>query len=159
MYLATSGLLESALSAIKSDLDGGTIYLFAGSPPSGADLALDMVGTHTQVAALTIEDGGDGLVWDAPSGGMLSKPVDAVWEGLVAFDGVSSAETTLSPTFFRACSAGDTGRDSAPSLPRIQGSVGGPNSDADFRLTASSVTANGSNKVGASIANIRLSSG
>lgn len=158
MYIATSALLNTALSAIKDALGGGKIYLYAGTAPSTADSALDMLNAHTQVAVLSLDNSGGGLVWDAPVDGVLNKPVDAVWEGYVAFDGKQSAETTLTPTFFRACAAGDDGR-SAAALPRIQGNVGGPNSSADFRLTAATVTASGSNKVGASIASIRLSGG
>lgn len=158
MYQATSGLLEAALNAIKSQLDGGTIYVFSGAAPASPGAALDMASTHTQLAAITVNGSGTGLTFDAASGDTLNKAAAETWKGLVAFSGYQSASTTLTPTFFRFCKSGDNGQ-GATTNARLQGTVGGPNSGADLRLTADTVTANGSNEIGASIATVTLSGG
>ncbi|WP_454262113.1 hypothetical protein [Pseudoxanthomonas mexicana] len=142
---ATVGLDNAELAAAKAELDGGFCFLFAGPEPDSADEALDMGALHTEVVKLSLGgDGVTGLVFDAPSGGVLAKPNAANWSGLVAFSGAESGETTLVPTFYRFCPAGDNGRGAA-TTPRLQGSVGGPNSSANVRLSTNSVTANGSN--------------
>lgn len=143
--LATVGLDNAELAAAKTALDGGFLYLFAGPVPTTASEALDMGSLHTEVAKLSLGgDGVTGLVFDAPSGGVLAKPSAADWSGLVAFSGAEDAETTLAPTFYRFCPSGDNGRGAA-TTPRLQGSVGGPSSAADVRLNTDTVTANGSN--------------
>ncbi|HEY1034566.1 MAG TPA: hypothetical protein VGE09_06255 [Pseudoxanthomonas sp.] len=142
---ATVGLANAELAATKDELDGGFIYLYAGPEPTSAAAALDMVTLHTEVAKISLGgDGVTGLVFDAPSAGVLAKPSAANWSGLIAFSGAEQAESSLVPTFYRFCPAGDNGR-TALTTPRLQGSVGGPNSNADCRLSTDSVTDNGVN--------------
>lgn len=156
MYLGTTQLLDAMLAAMKAELDGGFLYLFAGPVPAGPSVALDLGSTHTQVAVLSESgDGITGLTFDAPSGGLMVKAGAETWEGLVAFDGAEDGETTLSPTFFRFCPDGDDGR-GAGAGPRLQGLVGGPSSGADLRIGADTVTANGTNTVGVGIAEVNL---
>lgn len=156
-YKVTATLAAAMLNALKAGLDGGRLYIFAGAAPASPDAALDMVGMHTQVAALSV--GGDdvtGLTFDTATGDLLPKNGTESWDATIALDG-SDAGPTVTPTFFRFCEVGDTGRDAAVSL-RLQGTVGGPASTADLKLGASTVTDNGTNTVGVAICNVRLSS-
>lgn len=158
MYLATSHLLQAMLTGVKTSLDGGMLYIFAGTVPADAAAALNMTTTHTQVAVLTeSDDGTTGLTFDAAVGGLLVKAAAETWEGTVAFDGKDDGETTLTPTFFRFCASGDDGRGVAAG-PRLQGTVGGPSSGADYRLGATTVTANGTNTVGAAVFEVTVAS-
>lgn len=144
-YNPNNQFLAALAAGGKNALDGGLIYLFAGSVPADANAALDMAATHTQVAILSLGgDGSTGLTFDSPTDGALIKPAVADWSGLVAFDGAQNGETTLTPTFFRFCATGDNGR-SAGTGPRLQGTVGGPSSAANMKLLTSTLTANGSN--------------
>lgn len=155
-YKITDDLAAAMLTAFKTEIDGGFLYLFAGSVPATPDLALDMGSDHTEVAMLSVDDDGvTGLTFDAASGAVIAKDSD-VWEGTIAFDGFEDAEVTLTPTFFRFCAAGDDGR-AAATTPRLQGTVGGPASTADLRLATDDVTANGTNTVSAAMFNFRVS--
>lgn len=155
-YKITDDLARTMLDAFKSEMDLGFCYIFTGAVPATPDLALDMGATHTQVAMLSVDDDGvTGLAFSAPAGAVVAKNGD-VWEGTIAFDGFEDGETTLTPTFFRFCAAGDNGRGAA-STPRLQGTVGGPSSTADLRLASDDVTANGTNTIAAAMFNFRLS--
>lgn len=138
-----------ASSGLKESLDGGFLYIFAGTVPADADAVLDMVATHTQIAKISVgNDGTTGLTFAAPSNGVLNKTGAESWEGTVAFDGADDGETTLTPTFFRFCGPSDTGRTAGgTTAKRIQGTAGGPSSGADLDVGAETVTANGSNTV------------
>lgn len=138
-------LSESLLDGISQMIGGGLMYWFAGPVPESADDALDMDNDHTQVLVLSVDGTGDGISFDSPDGTVLAKDPGEVWSGLIEFDGAEDSETTLTPTFFRLCPDGDDGRDEAPG-PRIQGTIGGPSSSAEIRLSdGSTVTANGTN--------------
>jgi len=139
---------EIALAAIKAELDGGRLYLFAGPVPATAEEALDMGADHTQLVEMTESgDGTTGLTFEAPSGSGMTKAAAETWEGLIAFDGAESGPGTLNATFYRFCSAGDNGRGAATD-PRIQGTIGGP--EADMPMDSTALTDNGTNTLGAS---------
>lgn len=155
-YKITDDLAAAMLTAFKTEMDLGFLYIFAGPVPATPDLALDMGADHTQVAVLTVADDGiTGLEFLAATGSVISKNSD-VWEGTIEFDGAEDGETTLTPTFFRFCAAADTGR-TAADTPRLQGTVGGPSSTADLRLASDDVTANGTNTIAAAMFNFRVS--
>ncbi|WP_251267931.1 hypothetical protein, partial [Enterobacter hormaechei] len=59
-------LAQALLGQVKNALDGGFLYVFAGPVPASADDALDMVGSHTQLAKLSVSGGG--LTFSAPVG-------------------------------------------------------------------------------------------
>lgn len=144
----TPDLAEAVLNALKSELDGGFLYFFAGPVPDGPEDALDMMNDHTQVAMLSeSNDGVTGLTFAAASDHTISKTPGEDWRGTVTFDGADDSETTLTPTFFRFCPDGDDGRGAA-TTPRLQGTIGGPNSTADVRLSSDTLTANGTNETG-----------
>lgn len=154
---ANTKLLDLMLTAAQTALDGGKLYFFAGTAPADADTALDMAATHTQLAVITVDGSGTGLTFDNPTGGSLPKAAAETWEGTIAFDGKDDGETTLTATFFRFCPSGDDGRGAGSTGARVQGSIGGPSSAADLKLTSTSLTANGTNTTGAAIFNITLS--
>lgn len=141
---ATPDLAAAALNAMASILNGGTLRYFAGPVPAEAGDALDMVSQHTELVVLSVDGEGNGLTFDAATGGVLPKAASETWSGLVDFDGAQDSETTLTPTFFRFCASGDDGRDAGEG--RVQGTIGGPSSSADIRLgDGNTVTANGTN--------------
>lgn len=131
----------AALGAIRTAINGGRLFLFAGSVPADADDALDMVATHTQIAEFTVgNDGATGLTFSAPVGaGMVKAPAET-WEATINFDGASTSAPSLTPTFWRFGAAGDTCRGAA-SGPRLQGTAGGPLTD----LPCGDQTDNGAN--------------
>ena len=155
---ATNDLYAAALSAFKDELDGGFLYDFSGAVPAEASDALDVVTEHTELVKMSVGgDGTTGLTFNTPTGNMLSKTTAEVWKGVITFSGAESAETTLTPTFYRFCPAGDDGRGAA-STPRIQGTVGGPSSGADLIRATDTMTDNGTNETGVSAFFVTLSS-
>lgn len=157
MYKITADLAEAMLAGVKDALDGGFIFLFAGPVPTNPNDALDMVTLHTQLAKLSVEgDGVTGLTLATPDGFTLSKNDDE-WSGTIAFDGADDGETSLAPTFFRFCPAGDTGRGAA-TTPRLQGTASGPTGAGDAKVGSDLLTDNGSNTTAAAIFNYRVGS-
>lgn len=142
----TNATAAAANNALKAALDGGNLYYFSGPVPPEAGDALNMVSNHTQLVKMTKDnDGTTGLTFATSTGTVLSKTPAENWVGTVAFDGAQDSETTLTPTFWRFCAAGDNGR-GAGSGPRLQGTIGGPASSAELKLTdGTTVTDNGTN--------------
>lgn len=152
---ANATLMEALLTELKSQLDGGFLYIFSGSVPDSADDALDMLNDHTMLAMITVDDdGATGLTFSAPSGNLLSKNSGEDWIGTIAFSGADDGETTLSPSFWRFCQDGDDPTDAASGGPRLQGTVGGPASGADMIRSTETMTANGTNVIGVSVFNL-----
>lgn len=144
-------LAQALLAETKGALDGGFIYVFSGPVPATPDAALDMSGSHTQLAKL--QNGLSGLTFSAPVGNVLPKNATEVWEGLIEFEGADGSATTLAPTFYRFCASGDTGRALATGI-RLQGTAGGPASNAAVMFGSDTFTANGSNTLGLGIYNV-----
>lgn len=134
---------------LKEQFDGGLLYLFAGPVPETADAALDLVSQHTQVVVISVNSAGTGLTFDAPNLGVLGKAAAEVWSGVVELEGAASGESTIAPTFYRFCAAGDDGRSAAgANTYRVQGAVGGPNSGAELQLGAADLVAGNTQPVG-----------
>ena len=147
--IMSQDLAEAMLVAFKDELDGGFIFIVAGPMPTSPHDALDMVNDHTQIAMLSEDgDGSTGLTLAAPSDHTVTKTPAENWRGLVNFDGAEDGESTLAPTFFRFCPAGDDGRGAA-TTPRLQGTVGGPNANVNLNLLSDTLTDNGTNETGA----------
>ncbi|MGL6290507.1 MAG: hypothetical protein ACRC2H_07475 [Silanimonas sp.] len=138
-------LLADMNAALKTALDGGFIYVFAGTVPTSENDALNMSTVHTQLLRLSLNGGSTGLTLQTPTGDTIIKTPSEVWSGLIAFDGANAASTTLTPTFYRFCPTADTGRTANTSAKRIQGSVGGPSSSADLIFGTDTLTRNGTN--------------
>lgn len=154
----TPDLFEDALAGVKGALDGGRMYYFAGPVPASASAALDTANDHTQLVMMTESgDGSTGLNFDSPAGNTLAKAAAEEWSGLVAFSGAEAGESTLTPTFFRFCPSGDDGTTEADT-PRLQGTIGGPSSSADIKLTdGTTLTDNGTNTRGLALFSVTLS--
>lgn len=141
----SAALSESVLnnSGIKTRLDTGFLYLFAGPVPTNADEALNTGALHTQLAKFgttAVADPPVGLTFDAPSGNVLPKAAAEGWLTLTAFDGVDSASSPLAPTFFRFCNTADNGRGAGDGTTyRIQGTVGGPADVADLNMATATL--------------------
>lgn len=135
-------------TGLKSQFDLGFLYLYSGAVPATADAPLDMGTEHTEV--LKVSSGGTGLTFDVPTAGVLAKAAAETWDGPVAFDGFEAGQTTLTPTFYRFCAAGDDGRGAANASTgyRVQGTVGGPSSSADLVLGTPDLTSGNTQPVG-----------
>jgi len=157
MFKNTPELSQQMLQSLYYALQNGAIHIFSGNEPANAADALDMSAEHTHLCTLTLNGNGTtGLSLDSPNGNLIAKPVNAVWKGLIAFDGTEAGATALTPTFFRFCADGDDGRNQGNNAPRIQGSAGGPASGADMLLGSDLLTDDGSSTVTLSIFNYRL---
>ena len=154
----STSLAELILDAMAGGLNDGFIYYFAGSVPDSADDALDMATDHTEVAKISVAGGVTGITFDAATGNTLAKAAAEAWSGLIAFDGTVAGPGTITPTFFRFCSAGDDGRAAhAPGDMRLQGTIGGPSSGANIRLSdGTTMTDNGANTRGLPIFTLQL---
>lgn len=148
------GLMNNMLAALKTDLDGGFLFVWAGPVPATPDEALDTATLHTQLVKMSVNgDGSTGLTFEAPAAGVLAKESTEVWKGPVAFDGVSSGASSLVPTFWRFCQAGDAGRTAATTQGRLQGRCG-PGQELVF--VDPNFVPGGGNERGASIFNYGL---
>lgn len=144
-----NGILNS--TGVKEQLDLGFLYIYAGPIPATADAALDMVNDHTELVKISVSGGATGLTFATPSAGVVSKNGGEVWTGTCAFSGADGATSTLTPTFYRFCAAGDDGRGTADASTgyRVQGSVGGPSSGADLQLGTDTLTDGNTQPIGA----------
>lgn len=123
---SSTGLRDGALgdSSIKGLLDLGFINIYAGAVPATADA--DVTG-NTLLCTISLNDSGDGLEMDPPSGGIMSKPSADVWSGTNLATGTA--------TFYRHVGPSDTGALSATE-PRLQGTVGVAGADLNLASVA-----------------------
>lgn len=149
-YKFSPGLAADAQNARRTALNGGRLYVFAGPEPDNANDALDLTvgtGLHTQCVEYTLNGAGTtGLTFATTTNDVLNKTPAEAWRGLVDFVGAQQASSTLTPTFFRFCAAGDNGRAAGTSTSkRWQGSVSGPNGNGDLVIGSDTLTDNGVN--------------
>jgi len=134
MLRFSTGLRDGILNAtgIKEAMAAGVLRLYSGSQPASADSAI----SGTLLAEITVGGGAfahgtatNGLDFDAPVAGILSKAAAETWRGDGLADGVAG--------WFRFCANPvDTGG-SSTTLARIDGSVG--RSAADLNLSNTSI--------------------
>ena len=111
-----------ATSSFKTLVDGGRLYLYAGTEPATADAA---IGSATLLATLTESgDGTTGLTFGTASAGVISKAAAEVWS--------TTSITTGGVAAFWRLQASDDAGDASTSAVRVQGSIGGV--DADMLL-------------------------
>ena len=124
----TNALL--ATGSLQSLLANGSILVFSGTPPTGADDA-----TSGNTLLLTIKNGANGVTWsNAPANGVLSKTASETWSGTVATAGTA--------TFFRYVVGADTGTAAAAAGNyRMQGTVG-TDITADLLVGSTALAAN-----------------
>lgn len=115
------------VGSLKEILDGGSLKVYAGTPPASADAALGGATLLVEVLAA-----GNELTFEpTATGAVLTKNLTEVWESIIAVTGA--------PAFFRYELPADTGGQSTSEV-RVQGTAGGPGSDlflTDSTLTAS----------------------
>lgn len=111
-----------ATSSFKTLVDGGRLYLYAGTEPATADAA---IGSATLLATLTESgDGTTGLTFGTASAGVISKAAAEVWS--------TTSITTGGVAAFWRLQASDDAGDASTSAVRVQGTIGGV--DADMLL-------------------------
>ena len=162
----SDGLANSLLAGgtVKTRLDAGFIYFFAGAEPATADTVLDMVGVHTQLAkiaadAVPVDAGATGLTFAAAAASRaLAKNAAETWASKVHFVGKDAAQagvSALTAVFYRFCAAGDSGQAAGTGTTyRVQGTIG--LSGADINLGNVALYDNGSNTVGLSAYELRM---
>jgi hypothetical protein len=123
----TNALLVT--SPLQTLLANGSILVFSGTPPTGADDA-----TSGNTLLLTIKNGASGVTWNnTPSNGVLTKTAAETWSGTVGTAGTA--------TFFRYVVGSDAGTAAASAGNyRIQGSVG-TDINADLLLATTALAA------------------
>lgn len=167
MTVKVSLALANALlgsGSVKTQLDAGFIYIFAGAEPADADTVLDMVSTHTLLAKITadavpVDAGSTGLTFAASATNRaIAKNTGQTWAARVHFTGKDAALAGVSPliaTFYRFCKTADNGQViGTTTTPRIQGTVGV--SGGDINLTSVDLFDNNANTIGLSAYEVRL---
>jgi hypothetical protein len=131
------GCLNGRLTADKTALNGGFLYIYAGTMPAAAG---DAISSGTLLAKITESgDGSTGLTFGTPAGGVLAKTPAEDWSSLVTTSGTAA--------FFRFCDSSDTPAGASSTKVRYQGTCG--LAGADLNLETVTLVANGTNKVGA----------
>lgn len=133
----STGLRNGMLNAtgFTEAFNDGIIYIYSGPQPTDADTAVQ----GTLLLRITQNNGAwsagsatNGLGFDAPASGVISKAAAETWRGLGIADGTAG--------WFRLCgNAADAGGAST-TLPRMDGSVGV--SGGDMNLSSVSIVTN-----------------
>lgn len=112
---------------LKAQFDGGFLDVYSGPPPASADLAPTgtKLGTYTKNG-----DGVTGLLFDAPSGGVLQKKTGENWQATGLAAGTAG--------YYRLRTATDTGAESTTDR-RIQGLVARTGGDMNMSNTVFTV--------------------
>lgn len=130
MLRFSTGLRNGILNAtgIKEAMADGVLRIYSGAQPASADNAV----SGTLLLEVTVDGGAfshgsatNGLEFDAPAAGVLSKAAAETWRGTGLADGVAG--------WFRFCANPVDGGGSSTTLARIDGSVG--RSAADLNLS------------------------
>ena len=127
--MSSTGLKNSVLAtgSLRSALDGGTIRIFAGTPPVDADAPEG----GTLLCVISLNGTATGLTFETDAvAGALSKTASEVWSGINVATGIA--------THYRFVAPGDSGGSSVTQA-RLQGSVGMVR--ADLVLTNTSLAA------------------
>lgn len=95
MTIRTSTGLKNAMLGevgLKASLADGIIRIYSGAQPTTADTAI----TGTLLLEVTVDGGAfahgsptNGLEWDTPTAGTISKPAADTWKGSGITDGVA----------------------------------------------------------------------
>lgn len=134
MLRFSTGLRNGILNAtgIKEAMADGVLRLYSGAQPLSADAAP----TGTLLAEITLNGGAfahgaptNGLEFDAPVNGVLSKAAAETWRGNGLADGVAG--------WFRMCANPADAGGASTTLARIDGSVG--RSSADLNLSNTNI--------------------
>jgi hypothetical protein len=134
MLRFSTGLRNGILDAtgIKEAMTDGVLRLYSGAQPASADTAV----AGTLLLEVTVDGGAfahgsaaNGLEFDAPVSGVLSKAAAENWTGSGLADGVAG--------WFRFCANPVDAGGASTTLARIDGSVG--KSSADLNLSNTTI--------------------
>lgn len=106
---AVNAMIGSTGLAGALEAGGMELRVYEGSMPADADAAIGGA-----ILLVTVKNGGSALTWDAPAGGILTKPTAETWSGV--------AVATATATFGRFVVSADTDASSTTDV-RIQGDV------------------------------------
>lgn len=123
MAKLSTGLRDHMLASgsLKSGLDGGVIYIYSGTVPASADVALS---GNTLLCTISDDATGTGINMAAsPASGVLGKDAAEVWRGLIVANGLA--------TFYRFSSLSDAGALSTTEK-RLQGTIATVGADLIF---------------------------
>lgn len=116
----STGIFNSFLADLKTQLADGVIYLYSGTQPTSPDSAV----TGTLIGTVTVGAGAwaagsptNGLEFDTPVGATIDKAAAEEWKFAAVADG------TIGWFRFVSNSVSDTGA-SSTTLSRIDGNVG-----------------------------------
>jgi len=134
MLRFSTGLRDGILNetGIKEAMTDGVLRLYSGAQPASADTAV----AGTLLVEVTLDGGAfshgsatNGLEFDAPAAGVLSKAAAETWLGTGLADGVAG--------WFRFCANPVDSGGASTTLARIDGSVG--KSSADLNLSNTNI--------------------
>jgi hypothetical protein len=124
----STGLKNQMFNAIRGavattySLEHGIIRIYSGSQPASADAAV----TGTLLMEVTVSSGAfvhgsatNGLDFDAPVSGVMTKAVAEVWSGI----GLAAAGTGTTAGWFRFCGNPTDDGSISTTLPRIDGRI------------------------------------
>jgi hypothetical protein len=152
MMRFSTGLRNAILnsSGIKEQMANGIIRLYSGAQPASADSAV----SGTLLCEYTLDGGAfshgsatNGINFDDPVSGVLSKAAAEAWRGLGLADGVGG--------YFRFCANPADAGGASTTLARIDGSVG--KSASDLNLSNVNITVGVPNTI--DVFNITLDQG
>lgn len=130
----STGLRNGMLNAtgFTEAFNDGVMYIYSGPQPANADAAIQ----GTLLLTITVNNGAwsagsptNGLGFDAPASGVISKAAAEVWRGLGA--------TTGTAGWFRLCGNATDAGGSSTTLPRMDGAVAV--SGGDLNLSSISI--------------------
>lgn len=127
-----------------ASLEHGIIYIYSGSQPASADAAA----TGTLLMKITVASGAfvhgsatNGLDFDAPSAGVMTKAAGEVWSGV----GLAAAGTGTTAGWFRHSGNPDDNQGISTTLPRIDGRIS--TSGAEMSLSNLTIVENATTTV------------
>jgi hypothetical protein len=138
----STGLRNGMLNAtgFTEAFDNGVMYIYSGSQPTSPDDAVQ----GTLLGIVTVDGGAftpgsptNGLGFDAPASGVLSKAAAESWE----FDGI----TTGTAGWFRLMGNAADSLGASTTLPRMDGSIA--TYGADLNISNVSITASAPNTI------------
>jgi len=131
------GARNKKLAALKADLDGGFLYIYAGPVPANPEDALS--GQTLLVKITESDDGSTGLTFATPAAGAMTKTLAEDWNAVITTSGTAA--------YYRFCDASDTPANASSTKTRLQGTCGV--AGADLNLATVNLIAGGGNSTGA----------
>ena len=128
----STGLREKMLGTVglKGAFANGVLYIYTGAQPATADAA---VGGGTLLVKITLASGAfsfgagaNGINFDSPSGGVISKAAAETWSGIGLANGTAG--------WFRMMGNATDNLGSSTSLPRLDGTCATVGGDMNMNI-------------------------